>query len=541
MEKVEKLEKKVIFISVSDGKERANILSGMGFTFKYALETAVEKAENYVSAFGINPIWVKVDVIIENEFCSKDKFVSTLNNPEDSSFCKHGNPGAYFCEKGIAFDSDFTYFLLSPEINTTGVWDFTKREFDLNKINENLARKGLGVIPFILPKFNVFKCFGVFSDENNREFDLRLTEPNSDYYGRRVTPPLSKEDVAEMVKKSVEFLLYIQKPDGSYTYGMYASSNKILNSYNIIRHITTSLSILQFDDLTGKKDTSQADLSNDYALQFLKYKDADTAFLFDETAGEFKLGANAVTVIAFATYSDFFPTTKYNEQIRVLANGILEMQHEDGSFEHVWNEDFSLKEITRTVYYDGEAVYGLIRAYDMLGDKKYLDAAEKSVNYFIANHYEKYVDHWVAYSFNHITKHLPKQEYFDFALLNAGSNLKRIRERRTPFHTYLELLTQTFTLYKRIEELNLSGADIKIPKYFNVKELAETILYRIEYMANSYIYPEFAMYMKEPQKTVYTFAVRHWDWRIRIDDLGHFIGAFYEFLKRYDDIIAATE
>jgi hypothetical protein len=44
--------------------------------------------------------------------------------------------------------------------------------------------------------------------------------------------------------------------------------------------------------------------------------------------------------------------------------------------------------------------------------------------------------------------------------------------------------------------------------------------------------------MKEPQKIAYTFNVRHQNWRVRIDDIQHFLGGYYEFYKHFDTLAA---
>ncbi|MDR0919138.1 MAG: D-glucuronyl C5-epimerase family protein [Oscillospiraceae bacterium] len=539
-DRLKNLPQQTFIISISDAKERAMTFTGAASGLDKALRIAKEKTVKYIKNYAFNPIWVKLDAVIETETKSFYSFKKELCGKREG-YKKTGNPGAFFYDKGISLDDNFEFSFLSQELNTEGVWDYDNKIFDFTKANLEFAKRGLPILTEEPSDVIVFQSLGYMSDEKDDIFRLIINKPNEDYYGRRDTKALTKDDISEMVKKSVEFLLSTQKADGSFIYGVFPSTGRILTSYNIVRHIATSTAMLQYYDITGRTDPVEANSCNEYALDCIVYKDINTAFVYDQVPKELKLGASAVMVINLATYSDFFPTKKYNEYIRVLANGILELQEDDGSFYHVLNRDFSRKERNRIVYYDGEAVYSLIRAYDTLGDKKYLDAAEKSVNYFIANHYEQYIDHWVAYSMNHITRLLPKQEYFNFGLLNATSNLRQIYERRTPYHTYLELLTQTFTLSNRLEELIAGGnSDLYIPSSFSKKELSKTILHRIDYMANSYLYPEFAMYMNDPQRCAYTFTVRHWNWRIRIDDLAHFIGAYYEFLKRYDDIIAAS-
>jgi rhamnogalacturonyl hydrolase YesR len=168
-----------------------------------------------------------------------------------------------------------------------------------------------------------------------------------------------------------------------------------------------------------------------------------------------------------------------------LANGILEMQEPDGSYFHVLNaSDFSRKERSRTVYYDGEAAYALAKAFALTGEEKYLAAAEKAVRHFIGNNYEAFRDHWVAYSLNEVTKHVQKQEYFDFALKNAQVNLDVIFNQKTPYHTYFELLTATFNTFKRLQNLCDSGKEPHIPDFFDELDFVRTIWKRAVYMQN---------------------------------------------------------
>ena len=42
--------------------------------------------------------------------------------------------------------------------------------------------------------------------------------------------------------------------------------------------------------------------------------------------------------------------------------------------------------------------------------------------------------------------------------------------------------------------------------------------------------------MKVPSSVVYTFCVRHDSYRIRIDDVQHYIGGYYNFYKNFDKL-----
>ena len=132
-----------------------------------------------------------------------------------------------------------------------------------------------------------------------------------------------------------------------------------------------------------------------------------------------------------------FGTDKYRDLAVQLGNGILELQDpQTGKYYHVLNyEDYSKKEETRTVYYDGEATFALAKLYGYVKDVKFLQAAQKAADYFIAYDYTVHRDHWVAYSMNEITKYVPEERYFEFALKNAQDNLDKIYNQKTSYHT----------------------------------------------------------------------------------------------------------
>ena len=207
------------------------------------------------------------------------------------------------------------------------------------------------------------------------------------------------------------------------------------------------------------------------------------------------------------------------------------LDEQTGSYYHVLNSDFSRKEEYRTVYYDGEATFALVRLYGLTGDSKWLDAAVSAVNHFIAADYTQYRDHWVSYSMNEITKYLPdRKEYYVFGLENAGTNMEKIRNRETTGPTDFELLMTTFELYQRMLE-NGEAADS-----FDLATFLQVVDERAERQRIACFYPEMAMYMKNPQQILSAFMARDRNFRVRIDDVQHSIGGIYLYYKNYDKL-----
>jgi hypothetical protein len=514
-------EKQVVFVSICDGRNSANVFHGKSKDFRDAYEIAAEKTLQFVESNLYDVLWLKVDFVKEQKTVAYSDFLTKISR------LKYGNPGAFGLYEGVSLDTNFRYPLLSMELNGCRVWDFKEKKFLENNLKYVFATKGIKFDTKIdnIKNVIVFKTQGYIIEEDD---NISYLMYNSENYGRRENN-WNKNDYMAAIKSSMEFLFDTQKPDGSFYYGFMPSADNVLTSYNSLRHCGAVLALVQYCDLFGIRNKNiQTDIESalEWIVRAILKKDDNTFFVTDTISKEIKLGGGAIAILAFEAYDNFFETDKYLPQIKGLANGILFLQEENGSFYHVLNEDFSQKERNRIVYYDGEAVYALAKAYTVTKDEVYLKAAEKTIHYFIETNYEKYCDHWVAYAVNEVTKYVHNREYFEFGLWNASSNLKKVYNRKTAYHTYMEMMMAAYGTYKRVIELGMELPDTFDEEFFNL-----TILKRADYMLNSYFFPEMVMYMKKPMKYVGTFSVRHWDWRIRIDDLQHFIGGYYQFVK----------
>lgn len=411
--------------------------------------------------------------------------------------------------------------------------------------------------------------------------------------GRREIQNLDAAAARSFVTAAASFLEKQVQQDGSFRYGYYPRFDRVIPGYNCMRHASTIWSLLCQYRITQKASVlSLAARSIEYLLSHaLVYRDPDTAYLSEPLKNEIKLGGGGVLILAITEYLDLCseeprpeilrsgeprpgilrsgesrpeilrsrePLTKapnaeilhakdvlpeqealrrrYTEIACALGNGILSLLNpETGEFSHVLNMDFSLKERYRTVYYDGEAAYALCRLYRLTKEKKWLFYAEKVVDHFLTADYTRYRDHWVAYAMNEITRYIHRDDYDTFALRNARVNLDFLYKRETTYHTFLELLMVTFETYERILAEN---PGLPYLKEFNLPYFLRTIRVRADRMLNGFFFPEYAMYMRCPDKILGSFMVRHDGFRVRIDDVQHNIGGFYLYYKNYSRLLA---
>lgn len=513
------------FVSICDINSRAAVLRGAGDSPAAAWEKACNAAREHVRKNALMPAWVKADITVRSErvpFTELESLIARSRNE--------------FFRRGISFDEGMQTALIEGEINGSRVITYKEHKIELVRVNKRLAECGLRTLSSFPEEVRLFECRSFFTD-GGKAYPLYESGNNC---GRRINGRFDDSTALEVIETAAQYLEMMVGLDGKFVYGFYPIFHKEIPGYNILRHSSSIWSLICSYRLTKDKFTLgqiQKAIGYMVANTFKKYPDrpgvVNTVYLAEKTRGEVKIGGNAIAVIMLTEYMDATGSDKYRMLCEELGNGILELfDRRDGSFFHVLNfPTLSPKDKFRTVYYDGEVTFALARLYGLTRDRKWLDAAALSADRFIREGYEKYRDHWVAYAMNELTKYLPEDRYLSFGLKNANVNLDRIYRQDTTYHTYLELLCTTFELYSRIVE---QGLECSYLTQFRAQKFVETIYHRADYMLNGYGYPEFVMYLKYPSCDMGGFFVRHDGFRMRIDDIQHFCGAYYSFYRNYD-------
>ncbi|MBC1321247.1 poly(glycerol-phosphate) alpha-glucosyltransferase [Listeria welshimeri] len=438
-----------------------------------------------------------------------------------------------YYRRGIALNENFKMALMEQEINANAILLPADEGLAINienmnrylmQSNKNQAQLNLTTDSNIV----TYDTVGWFFD-GKKIHELEATEWN---HGRRKTTLLKPEIVAELVGNAGRYLANQVNATGEFNYGWFACFDKKIKHYNSLRHASTTYSMLEAYELTEDEFILEAAAN---ALAYLQknfiYEKEDLAFLIEPELREVKLGGAAATLLAFTKYMKITGNKTYLPLCRKIANAILSLQDKDGKFTHVLEyPTLEVKDIFRIVYYDGEAVFGLLRLYEIDRDSRWLDAAAKSFNHFIRDNYWQNHDHWLSYCANEITKYIPDEAYYEFGLQNAFDNLPFIYARETTFPTFLELTVATKEMTLRMEKEGLQHLLLD----YSIEELEKTITKRAHYQLNGYFYPELAMYYKNPARIEGSFFIRHQSFRVRIDDVEHNISGYvryYQLLK----------
>jgi hypothetical protein len=360
------------------------------------------------------------------------------------------------------------------------------------------------------------------------------------YAGYRSIPNWPFCDQLEsVIYQSTAYLSRQVDKDGLFFYGRWPCFNKQINTYNTLRHFSSTYSILEGWEITQNTlHLEAAKRAIDYGLSHLSIlrdvqlsgKTVSARFIV-ETNGELKLGACAHAVLALSKYTELTGDASYMETISQIVYAILYFQHvSTHGFVHVLHQDdLSIKDLCRIIYYDGEALFALCRAYSINKQWKHvLEAAFIAADHFIESEHWRAHDHWLGYAYSSLYKLKPDDKYLVFGLLNIRDHIGFIRRRITTYPTLLELCMATKSLL--LEGCRQGKHDL-VSEYIDTEKFFSALNHRARYLLNGFFWPETAMHFKKPQTILGSFYIRHHAFRSRIDDNEHYISGLVAYLK----------
>lgn len=527
----------VLFLSASSMKERATVRHAVSETPELAWTTALTALEEVFKTKGTGG---KIIFVLRADWVTSSE-VTTWADCLDRIKSTRRN----WFRQGISFDKDYNLAFTEQELNANLIlFDETQEkpngDFRADRAQDYCRKRFNSDFPELSEgtEIKLFETEGLFIQEGMSE-PLAITGKGENA-GRRSTPKGDSEFFLKLAKNGGNYLAQQCTKKGRFIYGLYPYDDSVVPSYNSLRHFSTLFAMMDVYSTYGKMGgiTLGKAISRglEYGIKtFIRYKKLDdgTEAAYLEDRKQFKLGANGVVILTLARWSELQRTKKYIPLMRAMARGIFSMQKPNGSFIHVLNsEDYTIRDEFRTPYYDGEAVFSMLRLYAITKDEELLKSSEKAFEYFIATDYWKNYDHWLSYAVNELTIYKPEKKYFEFGLNNCLPYLSFIRNRDTYWPTLLELIMAAYNMLCRMKTIpEMSELLERVDWQF----FHEALNIRAERMLNGYFYPETAMFFKNPERIVGSFCIRHHAFRVRIDDVQHYLSGFIAYSKYLQD------
>ncbi len=276
-------------------------------------------------------------------------------------------------------------------------------------------------------------CLPVFIPGQSNDADLLISNeiknslaPSSHQTKPVSQIPLDKPRLLASAKAGGDYLLRVQKADGSFHYYYDAASDHFENrTYNIVRHAGTAYAL--FELYVATKDARYLDSAN-RAIQFLKTRfrpspKKNAVFVLDFD-GKAKLGANGLALLALTKQLETDVKSADRDSAKRLASMILSLQNSDGSFESYHPVNGDEPDGSVSLYYPGEAILALVRFYKFDEDKRWLEAARRGADFLITEQSQTKPlppDAWFIQALEALNKLSFNKKYLDHALAIAES------------------------------------------------------------------------------------------------------------------------
>ena len=174
---------KQVFISISDGKQKAIVRNASG----NSLSEAMQKAKQKIMQEEIEPKYIKVDIVKEEQEIAASDLYSYIYDVEKFCF-----------RRGISFSKNYEVALLEAELNSNKIIDYSTNDIDYDNLREYLStsNKGMLTLEEEPEQLILFQCVSYFYDAGN----IYSTYTTGNGYGRRMTDGLEKDDYLRVQK-----------------------------------------------------------------------------------------------------------------------------------------------------------------------------------------------------------------------------------------------------------------------------------------------------------------------------------------------------
>ncbi|MBQ3443839.1 MAG: hypothetical protein IJG33_11400 [Selenomonadaceae bacterium] len=539
-----------LFLSASTMKERAVVRHAVRTTPEQAWEVAIAALEKFF-ADKEQPTVLRVDWVTSTASMRWAEYVDKIQTRKRGWF-RHG----------LAIDKDYKLAFTEQELNANSIIysskeEKTKCEFQPRNADIYCRQRFERAFPKMKrkDKIELFNTSAIFIQDGMDE-PLKLIS-NGDFAERRPLNQDEPELFISMAKAAAKYLVAQCQDDGLFVYGFYPCNDEVIDGYNIHRHLGTLFAMAEVYSISDAGDDKEElgkaiERGLEYAINnHIVYRKApdgeDIAYLNDGKRST--VGMSGLALLALTKWTTATGTRKYIPLMNSIARSIFSVQKADGTLIHALNlSDFSVRKDFAVPYYDGEAIYGMLRLYAITKAPELLESCERILNRLIETEYWKNYDHWLAYATNEFTLYRPEEKYFELGLNNTLPYLPKLVNAHANSPIRLEQVMATAKMIERMKSL----PEMK-PLLERVDEetFYSTVKFRADQLLNAYFFPEVAMYFQNPARILNSFFVRDDSFRVRIDDVQHTISGFlayaaylkgeFDFDKPVEDLQPAKE
>jgi hypothetical protein len=505
---------RIVFLSLGDARGPARVFRGAGEGLRAALDSALVRARSTGEDTGRT--WRKVDVVADVESFADVGLRSRLRLDRgiDGVAFERASGIAFLPDEVLAWGLAGNSGALEPEriaayLSLSGP--------DLGSAFTRLAAS---------PRVTTYR-FTTTSLFIDGEQAIPL------FRGHRLFSDLAAADLDSAAAAGGRYLVGALHEVGRFSYSYFPKSGTTRTEYNILRHAGTAYAMLEVYEVTGDKEIREAARrALEYLIAFTKpFASAGETLACVVDDGDANLGANGLACLAIAKYIEVTGDRQWLPLLRRLAGWMRAVQSYDGAF-RVHKQTFPRgpSDGVRSAYYDGEALFALVRVFELDHDPVWLDCAERGARYLIEtaessdSTWAPGADHWLLYSLNELYPHRRRPEFLRHARRLATAIIESQNRERDVEDWYGSYNKPPRSTPAAARSEGLCAA-WWLERKFGDKAMAERILEAIRlgvaFQLQCQFRPESAMYLDAPDRALGGFHETLTDYEIRIDFVQH--------------------
>ena len=337
---------------------------------------------------------------------------------------------------GLTLHIDGRRAWLSPD-------ELRSRRADEGAVNTPLDNVRIGVEPGPLEE-TLAHQLGIPVEEaraKGRFRSFRASTISASTYPRR--EEVNARTLEEAAREGARFLLRYQLHDGRFTYIYDArTGSRSVNDYSLPRHAGSAFFLAEIDHLHDMPE-AQAGARKAVVWELTSLVRACGAegarcVVEGDRGG---VGNAALLAIAAAELLAAGPDPLVSEGLRDLATFLRQQQRADGELMHYYDVASQRPIDTQGLYASGQAALALLRAHEVLGDARNLDAAKRILEYltgpgwsFLGSRYFYSEEHWTCLAANELRGRADESGPLDFCRRWASYNrTMQLEEGQTPW------------------------------------------------------------------------------------------------------------
>jgi len=440
--------------------------------------------------------------------------------------------GTDFGRLGLAFDGPPLIALLPDEIVSAGLLDATG-VLDRERTVDHLRTFRRSVDTMLLAGRRAAQAYAIGTQ--SAFFDGKSYHPL--YRGHRTYGELTPSLLLEAATLGGAYLARSVDGRGRFVYLYDAARDHQSEEYNVLRHAGAVYAMLELYKVTHDQPLlDAAERALDYLVAQIRPCTLDAAsYQCLVEHDEIKVGGHGLALLALATYAGLTGSKKHLGMMQGLAGWLATLQGPSGNF-RAHKVMFGSGALTsfQSLYYPGEAMYGLTALYEIDQNPRWLDVAERLGRY-VADIRDRGVateqlpnDHWLLYGIARLYRQRKDPVLRDHAMKIAsaiGGAQNRtpafpdwlgsyyVPPRSAPAATRSEGMVAAYHLAKEF-----GGAP-------RAAEILANILLATRFQLATQIREENMLYLRNPTRALGGFRGAFDNYEIRIDYVQHNISA----------------